>query len=82
MVACTVLKRTVNIAVRSLPKATFAKCMLSEARSLARSQVANELIENWDSEGYALHPGETLKKEENFFTKICRNDGSCKVTGC
>ena len=77
-----VLKHTVNIDVGRLPKATFAKCMLLEARSLAQLQVADELTENWDSESRTLHSDGTSKKGRSFITyDIVKNDGSSLVTG-
>ena len=74
--------KTVGINVGRLPKETFAKYMLFEARALAQLQVADELSENWDTENRTLHTDGTSKKGRSFITyDIVKDDGKCLIAG-
>ena len=74
--------KTVGVNVGRLPKETFAKYMLFEARALAQLQVADELSENWDTENRTLHTDGTSKKGRSFITyDIVKDDGKCLIAG-
>jgi len=51
-----------------LPKSTFAKYMLHEARALAQIQVAQELLDGWDTDSRTLHSDGTSKHGRSFVT--------------
>ena len=73
--------KVVGVNVHDLPKATFAKYMLYEARSLAQFQVYDELTENWRTENRTLHSDGTSKKEGSFITyDIVKDDVECLIT--
>ncbi len=77
-----VLKNIAGIEVDRLPKATFSKYMLLEARSLSQMQVADELMKNWDNENKTLHSDGTSKHGRSFSTyDIVKYDGSCFIAG-
>jgi len=44
-----------------LPKSAFAKYMLHEARALVQIQVAQELLDGWDTDSRTLHSDGTSK---------------------
>ena len=74
--------KVVGVNVHNLPKATFAKYMLYEARSLAQLQVFDELTENWNTENRTLHSDGTSKKGRSLITyDIVKDDGECLITG-
>ena len=54
--------KVVGVTVHNLPKATFAKYMLFEARLLEQLRVFDELTENWSTENRMLHSNGTRKK--------------------
>ena len=75
-----VLKELVGVDVERLPKATFAKYMLLEARGLAQIHVASEL--SGESSQNTLHSDGTSKHGRGFTTyDISTNDGKVLVTG-
>ena len=77
-----VLKYVIDADVGRLPKATFAKYMLLEARSLAQIQVVDELVDGFDSENRTLHNDGTSKKGHSFITFDIVNDaGTTFVAG-
>ena len=74
--------KVVGVNVHNLQKATFAKYMLYEARSLAQLQVFDELTENWNTENRMLHSNGISKKGRSFITyDIVKDDGECFITG-
>ena len=77
-----VLKYVIDADVGRLPKATFAKYMLLQARSLAQIQVVDELVDGFDSENRTLHSDGTSKKGHSFITFDIVNDaGKTFVAG-
>ena len=56
--------------------------MVVEARALAQIQVAEQLIENWDTASRTLHSDQTSKKGRSFATyDIVKDDGEEIVIG-
>ena len=76
-----VLKELVGVDVERLPKSTFAKVMLLEARGLAQIHVASELSSTENSFN-TLHSDGTSKHGRGFTTyDIHKSDGKVLVTG-
>ena len=77
-----VLTQLGGIEVGKLPKSTFAKYMVVEARALAQIKVAEQLLENWHTESRTLHSDQTSKKGRSFATyDIVKDDGEEMVIG-
>ena len=53
--------KVVGIGVDSHPKATMAKYVILEARSLSQMQVTEESMKDWDQDNRTLHSDGTSK---------------------
>ena len=63
-----VLKKLADFDCGRLPKDTFAKYMLLEARGLSQIQVATTVLDNWDTANYTLASDGTSKYKKSYIT--------------
>ena len=78
----TVLENLGGLECGRLPKATFSRYMYLEARRLAQIQVAEEILDGWDSENRTLYSDGTSKYGYNYTTfDVTAKDGKVLVAG-
>ena len=78
----SVLENLAGLKCERLPKAIFARYMYLEARRLAQIQVADELLNNWESGNRTLHSDATSKHGYQYGTfDLTMDDGSVLVAG-
>jgi hypothetical protein len=78
----TVIENLAGLECERLPKATFARYMYLEARRLSQIQVAEQLLDEWDSGNRTLHSDGTSKHGYHYATfDVTLDDGNVMVAG-
>ena len=67
-VITSVLKNIAKVKLDSVPKSTFSRLMYTEARGLSQIQVAESLLESYESSARTLHTDGTSKSGTHYGT--------------